>query len=96
MDDNIYSTMNPLYDIPAGMTSVTPNNNKDIDKKYKGIWLESGGDLAVQFKDGSTHIYGGLVKHQDVWGHFKRILSTGTTITSSDIYLMKSDIASAY
>ena len=86
---------NPLYDIPAGMATCTPSDAVDIDQKYKGIWLESGGNLAVMFKDNSTHVYSGLVKHQELWGHFKRILSTGTTITSSDIYLMKADIAAA-
>ena len=74
------------------MVSVTPSNGNDIDRRYTGIWIESGGDLAVMFKDNSTHVYSGLVKHQEIWGHFKRILSTGTTITSSNIYLMKADI----
>ena len=84
--------MNPLYDIPSGMTSVTPNDNVDIDQNYTGIFLESGGNLAVRFRDGSSHVYSGLVKHQTVWGHFARVLTTGTTITSSDIYLVRADI----
>ena len=75
------------------MASVTLDKN--IDKAYTGIWLESGGDLAVQFKDGSTHIYGGLVKHQEIWGMFNKVITTGTTITSSDIYWMKASIVTS-
>jgi len=83
---------NPLYDIPAGMLAVTPSNSQDINKAYTGIWLESGGDLSVMFRDGSTHIYSGLLKHSEKWGHFKRILVTGTTVTGGDIYMMKAGI----
>ena len=85
--------MNPLYDIPTGMKSVTPSDTDDIDGAYNGIWLEDGGDVAVQFKDGSTHIYGGLLKHCELWGHFKKIFATGTTAT--EIYLMKANIGAA-
>jgi len=80
---------NPLT---TGMLQVTPNDNVDINQAYKGIWVESGGDLAVMFKDSTTHTFAGLTKHQELWGDFKRVLTTGTTITSTNIYLMRADV----
>lgn len=85
--------MNPLYDIPTGMKSVTPSDTEDIDRSYNGIWLEGAGDLSVQFKDGSVHIYAGLLKHTELWGHFKRIYSTNTTATG--IYLIRAGVSSS-
>ena len=82
--------MNPMYEIPTGMTAVTPSDTEEIDKGYNGIWLEDAGDLAVQFKDGSTHVYGGLLKHTQLWGQYNKIFSTGTTATQ--IYLVKAGI----
>jgi len=81
--------MNPLYDIPAGMKVCVPNDNEDIDKNYTGLWLEASGDVSVQFRDGSLHTYGGLIKHQEIWGQFKRVFDTGTTVTDGNLYLMK-------
>ena len=84
---------NPLYDIPSGMKVVTPSNTDEIDKAYTGIWLEESGDLSVTFADDSVHIYGGLLKHSELWGKFKKINSTGTTISAGNIYLMKASIS---
>ena len=81
---------NPLYFIPTGMLSVTPSDTDTIDRSYNGIFLEDAGDVAVQFVDGSFHIYGGLLKHSEIWGHFLKVLATGTTAT--EIYLLKAGI----
>jgi len=81
--------MNPLYNIPSGMKVCTPSDTDDIDKNYVGLWFESGGNVSVQFRDGSLHTYSGVLKHQELWGEIKRVFSTGTTVTDGDIYLIK-------
>ena len=75
------------------MLAYTPSDSEEIPLEYTGIYLEGAGDLAVQFKDDSFHIYGGLLKHSERWGQFKKILATGTTAT--EIYLMKASIGSS-
>jgi hypothetical protein len=84
---------NALYNIPQGFsTAITPNDNKDnVPDGHTGIWLEAGGTLSVLFKDGSSHVYGYRPKHTELWGDFKRILSTGTTVAAGNIYMMRAD-----
>lgn len=84
---------NPLYEIPVGMLAVTPSDTENLPGGYTGIWLEGAGDVSVQFKDGSIHIYGGLLKHSEIWGSFTKIFATNTTAT--DIYLIKAGIGAS-
>jgi len=74
------------------MVAYTPADGTDTPAGTVGFYLESSGNVSVQFRDGSAHIYSGLIKHAERWGKFKRILATGTTVSAGNLYVMKSGI----
>jgi hypothetical protein len=80
--------MNAKYlNIKGFSAAITPNDNKDIDYKYSdGVYVESAGNVAVTFKDGSTHTFTGLVAKDTIQGEIARISSTGTTVTAGEVY----------
>lgn len=84
--------MNSRYFNIAGMQVITPNNNVDIDKAYSdGIYVESAGNIKVAFKDGTTHTFKNLVAKDTIQANIARVYSTGTTVTSTDIFGLKLD-----
>jgi len=80
----------PLYTIPDGMTAYTPSDTADCPAGTVGFYLEGSGNVAVRFRDGSTHVYSNLLTGSEKWGKFKRILASGTTVSAGNLYVMKS------
>ena len=78
---------NPLYQLVGGMIPCTPNDNTDINPAYsQGVWTEADGNIAIMYKDGTTHVFGNWPKHRELTGHIKRVLSTGITVSSGNVY----------
>ena len=74
------------------MPAYTPSDGSDCPSGTVGFYLEGAGNVSVLFRDGSTHIYTGLLKGSERWGKFKRIYATGTTVTAGNVYVIKSGI----
>ncbi len=78
------------------MIAHTPSDTVDVNSEYShGVFIESSGDVAVMYKDGTTHVFGSLARHQYADGHIKRVLATGTTVSSSDVYIYKRGIGAS-
>ena len=66
-----------------GMKAITPNDSVDIDKRYNhSLFVEVGGNVAVEFIDGTTYTFLSVGAGQTISGEISKVLTTGTTATN--------------
>ena len=61
--------------------SVTPNDSTDLDRRTKGIWVGSSGDLSVVMHNGDVVIFPGVLGGSLLPIAVSRVRATGTTAT---------------
>lgn len=70
-------------DTAKGFKAITPNDTVDVDKQYNhSIFVEVGGNVAVEFIDGTTYTFLSVGAGQTIKAEINKVLATGTSASN--------------
>tara|TARA_R110000851_G_scaffold186256_1_gene335557 strand:- start:1363 stop:1629 length:267 start_codon:yes stop_codon:yes gene_type:complete len=80
---DIFDTYDSGLDSPAASSfDITPNDTTDLNVATRGLWVGTGGDVAVILvKDSASVIIKNVANGYLLATRIKRVLATGTTAT---------------
>lgn len=79
---------NPVHDVennpnPADYgTAITPSDSTDLSKNARALYVGSSGSVSVDFPDGSTIVFYGVMGGTILPIRVKRVRATDTTATN--------------